>query len=99
MAIGTTLLYLYAEPQNPRAGGSTDRDVLVASEPIPAGTTAKRALAEGSLDIESIPMKDVLEGAVGNIEILDGQVTLVDISPGQQILTTLFGETASTDTE
>ena len=94
-AIGTTLVYLYAKQANDRAiADAQPRDVLVASALIPAGQTAEQALAAGSLVKESVPAKAVAPGAVGNIEVLAGQVAIGPIYPGQQILTQLFGETA-----
>lgn len=94
-AIGTTLVYLYAKQANDRAiADAQPRDVLVASALIPAGQTADQALAAGSLVTESIPESAVADGAVGNIEVLQGQVAIGPIYPGQQILTQLFGETA-----
>ena len=94
-AIGTTLVYLYAKQANDRAiADAQPRDVLVASALIPAGQSAEQALAAGSLVTESIPASAVADGAVGNIEVLAGQVAIGPIYPGQQILTQLFGETA-----
>jgi hypothetical protein len=66
--------------------------VLVASERIPAGTTAEQAVAAVWVTTESFPDEYLRKTAVGNIEVIEGQVVLVDIAPGQQLLTTMFGD-------
>jgi pilus assembly protein CpaB len=94
-AIGTTLVYLYAKQADDRAQADAQpRDVLVASQTIPAGTSAEQALNDNLIETKSIASDDVAANAVGTIDALAGQVAIGPIYQGQQILTDLFGETA-----
>ena len=92
LAIGLPLLYLYAGQTRHPIIRERVSDVLVASELIPAGTTVEEAVVENRLETRAIPEDDVPEAAVTNIAVLEDQVALVDIFPGQQLLTTMFGD-------
>jgi len=92
-AIGTFLVYLFATKQ---ADPVPQMDVLVADKVIPAGTTADQALGDNLIKSESIDEDDVAEAAVGNLGAIAGQVAVTTIYPGQQLLTTLWGESVET---
>jgi Flp pilus assembly protein CpaB len=69
--------------------------VLRAKVFIPAGTTAE-ALAKKSLfEVAAIPKDQLKDGAVTDAAAIHGQVALNDIYPGQQLLVTDFGATAT----
>jgi flagella basal body P-ring formation protein FlgA len=93
LAIGLPLLYhLFAGYAKHPISYERVSDVLVASELIPAGTTVEEAVVANRLETHAIPEDDVPEAAVTNIAVLEDQVALVDIAPGQQLLTTMFGD-------
>jgi pilus assembly protein CpaB len=71
-------------------------DVLVADKVIPAGTTADQAQVDNLIKLKSIDEDDVAESAIGNLEAIAGQVAVTTIYPGQQMLTTLWGESVET---
>jgi pilus assembly protein CpaB len=92
-AIGTFLVYLVAAN---RSEPVPQMDVLVADKVIPAGTTADQALGDNLIKIHSVDEDDVADDAVGNLEAIAGQVAVTTIYPGQQLLTTLWGESVET---
>ena len=74
-AIGTTLVYLYAKQADDRAQADAQpRDVLVASQLIPAGTSAEQALTDNLIETKSIASDDVAVNAVGTIDAIASQV-------------------------
>ena len=88
-AIGATLMSLYAT-QPDRVGGPGSSEVLVAGQPIPAGTSADQALEDNLIETKFVLHEDIIDGAIGDIRVLRWQVAVVDIVPGEQLSTQLF---------
>lgn len=66
-------------------------DAYVASELIPAGTSANAAVAGNLIELRSVPSVAVPEGAVGDLAQLEGTVAVVDILPGEVLVADRFG--------
>jgi pilus assembly protein CpaB len=83
--LGTLVLVSYVNGAEDRAlEGEKTVKVLVAAEPIGAGTSA--AGLEGKVTFERVPQKVQAEGAVTSINQLGKRVTETDLMPGEQIL-------------
>ena len=86
---GTVVLVLYVNGAEDRAlKGETPTDVLVVSDTIPKGTAAE--LIGGRVHLEKVPAKVRAVGAVSSLGTLTGQVALVDLMPGEQLVQTRF---------
>ncbi len=89
--LGTFVLVSYVKGAEDRAlAGEKTVKVLVAAEPIEAGTPAKDL--EGKLEFERIPQKVKAEGAVTSIQQLGDRVTETDLLQGEQIVKSRFIE-------
>jgi pilus assembly protein CpaB len=83
--VGTFVLVSYVNGAEDRAlEGEKTVKVLVAAEPIAAGTSA--AGLEGKVTFERVPQKVKAEGAVTSISQLGKRVTETELMPGEQIL-------------
>ena len=69
--------------------------VLRAKVFIPAGTTALALARQGLFEVASLPRDQLKDGAVTDAGELQGEVSLSDIYPGQQLTTAEFGTTAT----
>lgn len=93
-ALGTTGVFLYVDGVNERA----ERDyalveVLVATAPIEAGTTARAARDSGALDLRPFLRRSLADlPALSDIEGIADMVALAPIAVGEPILETQFGE-------
>lgn len=89
LAGGTFVLLSYVRGADSRAlAGVRSVEVLVAEEPVPAGTPAEEL---GDLvGTELVPAKAALPGRVTDLAHLAGQVAAVDLLPGEQLLTGRF---------
>ena len=89
--IGTTLLVAFVKGAEDRAlAGETIVEVYVANTKIEQGTAGEDLGDKVSL--EKIPTKVQVDGAVGNLEDIDGLVAEVDLLPGEQITFDRFVE-------
>lgn len=94
--IGTALLMFYVRGADDRAaGGEGSVRVLVVSEPIAKGTKAEELA--GKVRIEQVPANVATAGALGSLSALSGQVTLVDLGRGDQLVPGRFGLPAITE--
>lgn len=94
-ALGTTLVVVYARGADQRAEERFDTvDVLVATQPIAAGETVAAAEAAGKVGTGSVAAADRLDGAQTSVEGIAGQVALVPIQPGEQLIAAKFGASA-----
>jgi pilus assembly protein CpaB len=99
-ALGTTGVFLYVNGVDERAQADYDLvEVLVATNLIPAGTSAQEAQDAGSLDLRPF-LRNSLEGlpALSDISGIDDQVALAPIAAGEPILESQFGEANQTGT-
>jgi Flp pilus assembly protein CpaB len=88
------LVYLrsYRSSVNSSSGPAT---VLVAKRFIPKGTSSA-ALAKGGLfQVTAIPKGELKEGAVSDPAVLQGEVAVNDVYPGQQLTIADFGVTTT----
>ncbi|MCU1530494.1 MAG: hypothetical protein JWO49_65 [Arthrobacter sp.] len=93
-AVGTVLLVSYVTGADKRALAGVDTlDVLVVTKAVPAGT-ATSALAE-SVSLQSVPAKVIATDAVASLADLGGQVTTVELVPGEQLIKARFVDPAS----
>jgi pilus assembly protein CpaB len=89
--LGTVILVSYVKGAEDRAlAGEKIVKVLVAAEPIEAGTPA--AELEGKLTFERIPQKVKAEGAVTSIRQLGDRVAETSLVEGEQIVKARFVE-------
>ena len=90
LLVGAVVLLAYVRGADARAlAGARTVEVLVVVDPIPAGT-AGGELAD-FLSVEPIPAKAAVPGRVTDLAELQGQVALVDLQPGEQLLAARFG--------
>lgn len=95
-AVGTVVLVSYVRGADARAVEGLDPvQVIVAAEPIPQGTNAAD-IAE-LVDTRQLPANAVLPGLVTNLDQLAGEVALVALEPGEQLLDSKFGAPPSAD--
>jgi pilus assembly protein CpaB len=91
-AVGTLVLVLYVRGAEDRAlAGEETVEVLVVNQPIARGTAA--ADIRGMVRTERIPSKVQASGSIANVddlEVLEDQVTTVDLLPGEQVTTARF---------
>jgi pilus assembly protein CpaB len=89
IVVGTVVLVAYVRGADNRAlAGVQTVEVLVADQPIPEGTPAEQL---GQLvRIEVLPVKAALDGRVTDLSALAGQLAVVDLQPGEQLLASRF---------
>lgn len=87
--LGTFLLVGYVRGvEQSVADGQRTVDVLVVSEPVAQGTFANDL--KGKVRTERIPAKVHAVDAVATLDELQGQVALVNLVPGEQLVSTRF---------
>src|SRR5690348_2766394 len=94
LAIVLLLVYLNHYRSSVKSENSTI-PVLSAKVFIPAGTTAEAMAKKNLFEVAAIPKNQLKEGAVTDAAAIHGQVALSDIYPGQQLVATDFGTTAT----
>lgn len=91
--VGTLMLVGYVRSAEARAlSGEELVTVLVVTSPVEAGTPAEDL--ESAVTAEQVPSKVRADGAVTELDALDGMVTTVDLVPGEQLVTERFGAAA-----
>jgi pilus assembly protein CpaB len=89
LLVGTVVLVAYVRGADARAlAGTRTVQVLVADQPIPAGTAG--ADLAGLVRSETLPAMAAVDGRVTDLSSLDGEVASVDIAPGEQLLASRF---------
>lgn len=87
--IGTGLLVAYVRgAHSDRLKSQQSVSILVVSSQIPKGTPA--AELGSRVKSELVPSTVVAKGAVTSVQALAGQVALVDLQPGEQVLQSRF---------
>ncbi|WP_028636000.1 Flp pilus assembly protein CpaB [Nocardioides sp. URHA0032] len=93
--LGVALVLTYARSADARAedrfGGV---DVLVATQQLAPGETIEAAEAAGKIGTAKVARGDVLDGAGATADALKGEVALVPIYPGEQLIAAKFGSSA-----
>jgi pilus assembly protein CpaB len=89
LVAGAAVLLAYVNGAERRAlAGVQTVDVLVADEPIPAGTPAAELAA--LVRTEVLPRKAALAGRISDLSELAGRVAAVDLEAGEQLLASRF---------
>lgn len=93
--LGVALVVMYAHGADRRAedrfGGV---EVLVATQQIAPGESIEAAQAAGKVGTATVARADVLDGAGASANALSGEVALVSIYPGEQLIEAKFGSAA-----
>ena len=96
--IGTFVLIAYVRNAGDRAAAGEElAPVYVAAERIPAGT--KDSELASKVKREQVPVRVRAEGAVSNLDQVDGLVTSIALLPGEQLATTRFSKPGATDAQ
>ena len=89
LLVGSVVLVAYVRGADARAlAGTRTVEVLVADQPIPAGTSGKELAGLVRRDV--LPEKAALPGRVTDLSELAGQSATVDLEPGEQLLASRF---------
>lgn len=97
--IGTGAVLLYVRQADQRAiNGLKAVSVLVATQQIPAGTTAQAALADGLLSRQQLPAESVPADAVTSISGIGGLVLSGSLASGQLLLRPMLVTALATGT-
>jgi len=92
-ALGTSLVFMYVRGVDARAAAQYDAvRVLEAVEVIEAGETIEAAQAAGKIQLGTVGRGQVLEGTTTGTGTLAGKVALTTIYPGEQIISSRFGD-------
>lgn len=67
--------------------GTQPVQILVAAKPIAPGVTAEQALKDGSVVKKEVARQYVADEAVSSFSTIDGKVSAVDLSVGEQVTT------------
>jgi Flp pilus assembly protein CpaB len=94
LAIILLLVYLNHYRNSVRSANAST-PVLRAKVFVPAGTTALTLAHKGLYEVAAIPKAELKDGAVTDASAIHGEVALVDIYPGQQLVETDFGASAT----
>jgi pilus assembly protein CpaB len=98
-ALGSTLVFLYVQGINDRAIQKQNPvQVLTATDVINPGESLDDAQAAGKLALTDVPEANVLPGALTSTAALQGQLALMTIYKGEQILPEKFGTTVASGT-
>jgi len=95
-ALGTTGVFLYVNGINQRAEADFELvEILVATAPIAAGTTAQSAQDAGAFELRQFLRKS-LAGlpALSDISGISAKVAVAPITAGEPVLETQFGDSA-----
>lgn len=91
LVVGTVVLLAYVNGADARAlAGVRTVSVLVADQPIPAGTSGDQLAS--LVRTESVPAKAAVAGRVTDLASLSGRVASVEILPGEQLLAARFAK-------
>ena len=94
--VGTTLLVGYVRGAEDRAlKGEEPARVYVVADTIPKGTKGEDIAAK--VRQETVPVKVRAAGAVASLTSLTGQIALVDLVPGEQVVSTRFASATSAE--
>jgi Flp pilus assembly protein CpaB len=96
LVLATILLLAYlSHYRSSVKSANANVPVLRANTFIPKGTAALTLAKKNLFEVAAIPKSELKDGAVTDAAVLQGQVTLRDVYPGQQLLVTDFGVTAT----
>ena len=91
---GTLLIFLYVKGADARAAAGFEQvEILKAVDQIAVGESVDAAVAAGKVQRAVVPAAQVVPGALDSVSGVSGQVAVVPIAPGEQILTSKFAAT------
>jgi pilus assembly protein CpaB len=97
-AVGTSMVFLYVRGVDARAAEQYDAvQVLKAVELIESGETLADAQAAGKIAMGTVGRGQLLDGALTTIGHLRDKVALTSIYPGEQVISSKFGEAGAQD--
>ncbi len=89
--VGAGLVFVYAQSAETRAAETVETDeVLVATEQINPGESARDAAANAKFEPIAVPRSELLRGAVSDGTTLDGLFAKTTIYPGEQLIEDKF---------
>jgi len=92
-ALGAFVIITYVRGADARAAEGVEQvDVYVATSPIPKGTPAD-SLADLTKR-QAVPKKNLADGYVTDLTVLDGLIADAEILPGEQLLEARFADPA-----
>lgn len=95
-ALGTLLVFLYVHGADNRADARYHAvKVLRAVKQIDPGETVAAAQAAGKIELGSVTEGQRLPGSLTDLSGITSQVALTTVFPGEQIISSKFGATAS----
>lgn len=91
-ALGVALVFVYARGADSRAADKYDAvEVLTASQEILPGESLDDAIDSGKVKLTYVAEAQLLDGATDKTDKLEGDVALVTIYPGEQLVPVKFG--------
>jgi pilus assembly protein CpaB len=95
-ALGTTLVFVYANNANDRAlADQKPVQVLFAKTSIAPGVSAADAQKAGAFELRTIAANSEAPGALSDITPIADKLALSEIFPGEQIIAAKFGDRGS----
>lgn len=95
-ALGTTLVFVYANNANDRAlADQKPVQVLFAKTAIAPGVSASDAQKSGAFELRTIAANSEAPGALSDITPIADKLALSEIFPGEQIIAAKFGDRGS----
>lgn len=95
-ALGTTLVFVYANNANDRAlADQKPVQVLFAKTAIAPGVSASDAQKAGAFELRTIAANSEAPGALSDITPIADKLALSEIFPGEQIIAAKFGDRGS----
>ena len=90
-AVATVALISYVQSRgNSKEVQKTLVAVFVAKDVIPQGTSGDTAISQGLITQIKVPQLARVDGAIGSLQEIKGEVAAVDIQKNEQILTSRF---------
>ena len=91
--VGAFVLIGYVRGADARAAeGAEMADVYIVQELIPKGTSGDTVA--DYVEVDSVPQRNIAEGAVTDLDDLAGLVAAADLLPGEQLLEARFADPA-----
>src|SRR3954451_25233944 len=95
-ALGTLLVFLYVRGADNRANEKYHAvQVLKAVKQINVGETVAAAQAAGKIELSTVGEGQQLPSGLTSLDSITGEIAQANISPGEQIIATKFGTTAT----
>lgn len=96
-AVGTFFVFMYAsKADSAAAAGQAPVEVLVATEAIPAGTSAATIESSGSVELTTLPKASVPATALSDLTSVEGLLNAAPIFVGQVLIPEMFAGVDST---